>query len=224
MTEERLAEIIINYLHDLHWDVYQEVALKQFDGRADIVAVQNNRVWVIETKMTMCLTVIAQAMNWQRMAHWVSVAVPLQRKEKDMHYGQKICRKFGIGVLRASEGNVSEKVEPVLFRKAEANRFLEGLCEEHKTFAKAGNAGGYFFSPYQKTCRDIVKIVTEHPGIMLKELIDSVDHHYASDSSAKSSISHWVHAGKIKGITLKREGKFLRFYPDDQIQSIQRAV
>ena len=48
IKETEIAEIVIDWLEKQHWDVYQEVPVNS--GFADIFAVRNGLVWVIETK------------------------------------------------------------------------------------------------------------------------------------------------------------------------------
>ena len=60
---------------------------------------------------------------------------------------------------------------------------------------------------------DIARTVHANPGINLKSLIEKVDHHYASASSARASLRYWAEAGKIKGIRMGKDWKLARFYP-----------
>jgi len=43
-SEVELAEIIIQYLKELGWEIYQEVQIASFGNTADIVAVKNNLI------------------------------------------------------------------------------------------------------------------------------------------------------------------------------------
>ncbi len=103
-------------------------------------------------------------------------------------------------------------MKPKLHRKSRTNWITDKLTEEHKTFAEAGTSGQHY-TPYRRTCRELKAYVGRYPGCNLKELIEGVNHHYASMTSAKSSISKWVQMGEIPGIRCEREGKLLRFYP-----------
>ena len=60
---------------------------------------------------------------------------------------------------------------------------------------------------------DIARTVHTNPGINLKSLIEKVDHHYASASSARASLRYWAEAGKIEEIRMGKDWKFMRFYP-----------
>ena len=50
----------------------------------------------------------------------------------------------------------------------------------------------------------------------MKDAIDGIRHHYASDSGARASISQYLQIPDqtiIPGIVCKKEGRFLRLYP-----------
>lgn len=212
MTESELAAKIVKWLNEQHYDVYQEVGARM--GVADIVAVMDRRIWVIESKTSLSLRVMEQAHRWIPYAHWVSCAVPYNSGHG---YAELVCRHFGIGVLRVSMLNASyshhditESVPPALNRRA-VTRHIR-LVEQQKTYAVAGNNNGSHWSPYKQTCASILSYVAEHPGCCLKELVENIDHHYASRSGAKQCISHWVQAGKVPGIRSERDGRYLRFF------------
>ncbi|MFH0972067.1 MAG: hypothetical protein V1835_05890 [Candidatus Micrarchaeota archaeon] len=223
MKETDLAEKVIEYLHHNRWKVYQEVQLWRGSKRADIVAAQGPLLWVIETKLTLSLSLIYQALQWRKDAHFVSIAIPAPGRHSN-GAGNYFCRKEGIGILAVDvfrTDPVYERLRPVLFRKAHIEHIKSHLCDQQKTFAKAGNAEGKYWTPYQETCQNINAAVRLQPGIILKDLIDTVKHHYASKASATSSISHWAQGGKIKGIRCERDGRFLRFYPEECDQKEQ---
>jgi hypothetical protein len=90
------------------------------------------------------------------------------------------------------------------------------LCAEHKRFEAAGSPNGRHWSTWQFTCQQAVQAVRERPGLSLRELIDGIDHHYSSDSSARSAMSHWIREGRVPGIEIRREGRFVRLYPADE--------
>lgn len=212
MIEADLAAKIVKWLNEQHYEVYQEVAGR--DGIADIVAMMDRRLWVIETKTSLGLAVMQQAHRWKPYAHWVSVGVPFNSGHG---FPEMVCRQFGIGVLRvsmrqSSYSDITESVSPRLNRKAVTKNIR--LCEEQKTHAVAGNNNGSHWSPYKQTCSGIVDYVKDHPGCCLKELVENVRHHYSSRSGAKQCIAYWAQAGKVPGIRCERAGRHLRFYAD----------
>lgn len=55
--------------------------------------------------------------------------------------------------------------------------------------------------------------VKAHPGCTMHELVQAVDHHYSRDSTAKSSLYKWIHAGLI-GVEL-RDGALYPATPEE---------
>lgn len=218
-SEADLARRVVAWLENQHWDVYQEVQPRRLSHTADIVAVQNRIVWVIECKTSFGLSVIAQAHRWSWLAHYVSVAVPAPTRNTGGEYAMAglIVRGFGIGHLSISEygdwASVDEQVKPRLARTASTDYILESLTPEHKTFAEAGNNKSQRWSPFQQTCRSVRQAVELRPGISMKDLIGTVETHYHSTSTARSCLKHWIEAGKVAGVRMERDGRFLRLYP-----------
>lgn len=223
MTESDLARKVVMWLNEQHYEVYQEVASHR--GIADIVAVMGGRLWVIETKTSMSLSVMAQAHRWQPYAHWVSVGVPYNSGHG---FPQKICQHFGIGIVRVKmteasyrHSDVIETLPAQLHRRALIKNWR--FHEEQKTYAVAGNNNGSHWSPYKQTCSAIVSYVKDHPGCCLKEVVENIRHHYASRSGAKQCLSYWAQAGKVPGIRCDRDGRYLRFYlTDAQKEALDR--
>jgi hypothetical protein len=211
-SEADLARAVVGYLEDLHWDVYQEVS----DGehRADIVAVQAPLVTVVETKKSLTFDVIAQATRWHGRAHRVFVAVPYAKWSGGRQLAFRVCEERGIGVLLCQQGyagaaSVSEQVAPRLNRRIRDGLAAE-LRPEHKTFAAAGSASGGHYTAFKGTCRALLRAAQEKPGSTLKELIDSIEHHYATPSSARTHLARWIEDGGIPGLGLEREGRVAR--------------
>jgi hypothetical protein len=201
VLETDVAKQVIAYLSDLRWEVFQEVTGQQ--GRADIVARQGSIIWIIETKTTFGLPVIEQARRWIPHAHRVSVGTPRYPGQ----FAQEVCRNFGIGIICSGRDarDVSEPLNPRLNRKPWK---MPKLCEEHKTYAEAGTNGGGYFTPFRRTIRIIEDLMREHPqGIKMKDLVDQVDHHYASNSSARQHLSKWLIGGHIPGYGIRQEGR-----------------
>ncbi|MCE5309649.1 MAG: hypothetical protein LLG20_18600 [Acidobacteriales bacterium] len=192
---------------------------------ADIVAVQNRHVWVIECKLQFGVDVIEQALRWMHDAHWVSVAVPKPRRGTYTRPGYKrswllerLCRDHGVGIIQVARDyqwecpTVDEDLDAHINRHAEANRILEVLSPEHQTFAPAGSAEGHKWTPFQRTCAELRRVVAEHPGIPVKEAIALLrESHYANTSSARACLTHWAEQGKIRGVCLRRDGRKLSF-------------
>ena len=209
-NESEFATEVIEWLKDYRWEVYQEV---QFHEKiADIVAVQNNIVWVVETKLTSTLKVIEQAEYWIPYSNYVSVATPIR---KGQWMFDRILTMLGIGRL-SGRFEIREDISPKLNRKALSKRILNILTPEHKTFAMAGNADGNRITPFKRTCTAIVREVEKNPGITIKELIERIKTHYATPASARICITKWIGTKHIN-IRFERDSKKLRLYPKEKI-------
>lgn len=238
MKETEVAAPVVEYLRHLGWDVYQEVQNGCAGKIADIVAVLDGRIWVVESKTSLNLDLISQAIHWQRHAHWVSVAIPAAKRRpyRDIGPGRKLAlrllRDNGIGVFRVNAGEIIHDTfdsPPRLNRwglhwddatlsprrwHLDSIKVLRGaLRDEHRHWATAGNADGQRWSPWKATCKRAERFVKDNPGTSLKDLIDGIEHHYRKDSTARSSMSQWIQQGKVPGIEARREGRLIRLYP-----------
>ena len=210
LSEQQLAEIMVQYLSDNGWDVYQEVELFSHSIRADIVALCNGKVWVIECKVSLSLDAIKQAFEWLGYSHIVSVACSYANHGLML---ERFLNHFGIGLIHIrsdySHNECNEVIEPKIYRVPRATStqiLLRGLHPEHKTFAKAGSQGGYF-SKFSRTKQQLIGYIKANPGCLMKEAIKILGKmHYASPTSAKVSLTKWIYEGYIKEIEF-RDGK-----------------
>ncbi len=208
-SELELAREVVSWLLADDWEVYQEVQIHTHGKVADIVAVRHGIVWIIEAKLSASLSLMEQAIYWLHEAHYVSVAIPQGRTNKVF---SDYLRWKGIGILSVGIRTVIQITDPRLLRRPTHKRILKRLTEQHKTFAAAGNADGKRWTPFQQTSRNVQRRVSEEPGITLKKLIDGLEHHYATASSARSSLSKWIQGGVIEGVELRIESGKCRLY------------
>lgn len=191
-TESDLIKNLIPCLQDWGWDIYQEV--EGPGGRVDIVAARGRIQWAIEAKLSFGLPVIEQAHNWRTRCHYSSVAIPSGAGTGNFARG--ICQHHGIGILRVQMwdvGCVTEAAKPRLNRRPLPLK----LYEEQKTFCDAGSNRGGHWTPFKRTCRNLVDAVTKEPGMEFKSLIKVLDHHYSSLSSARSCLLKFITTGVI---------------------------
>ena len=191
-TESDLIKNLIPCLQDWGWEIYQEV--EGPGGRADIVAARGNLQWAIEAKLSFGLPVIAQAVNWRPRCHYSSIAVPSNCRSGGL--AREICLERGIGILSVQvweEGAVQERVKPMLNRRPLPLK----LYEEQKTFCEAGSNRGGHWTPFKRTCRNLIQAVHANPGIEFKALVKVLDHHYSSLSTARSCLLKFITTGVI---------------------------
>lgn len=209
-TEAQLGEGVVRWLEDLKLDVYQEVELKWTGGRCDVVAIRDERwVWTIELKMRFGLEVLAQAERWLRCgyAHRSSIAIPTPPATDALRLGMQIADTLGVGILVCGGefGPVNELMAPRFLRAPQSGALLSALEEGHKTAAKAGTNGGGHWTPFRSTCRALSEFVAANPGAKLKDAIDGIKHHYASNASARAHLSHWIDRGLVEAVELRRD-------------------
>lgn len=214
MKEIDLAKKVIIYLENLNYDIYQEVQIGQ-GRRADIVAIQDNISWIIETKLSLSMKLLEQALIQRYHAHYISIAIP---DKKINRVAEIFMHDYGIGGLKLinpkySDWYIVEFCEPRLNRKiGHYNDIRKWVNDRHKYYAEAGNNMGEYWTPFKETTDEIYRYVKSNPGCSLKELIDNINHHYHSSASAKSSIARWIHRGVIKNISIKKNGKYIQLY------------
>ena len=173
----------------------------------------------VETKQSLSLALICQAMERRRSARRVFVAAPYTRHMNDV---EMLCRELGIGLLQVSTAEPGYGSTPVQER-CESRRWnrkpvalAAELSPEHKTHARAGTSGGGRWTPFRNTAEQVSRIVRAQPGITLKAVIDQIRHHYASSSSARSTLAARIESGLIAGVRLDRSTKgALRLQPTE---------
>ncbi len=219
LTEVDVAKPVVEHLGAMGWTVYQEVQPDWGSCVADIVAtMQVGRVLVVhvvEVKRSLTFSVLAQAARWQPFAHYVTVAVKGAPDSNGRRFAKRCMREYGIGLLNVFGGPISDdgvgSVPPRLNSWPRPLPCRKGwpdiLCDEQKTWAPAGSANGNHFTTYRRTVVGARKILTEHGPLTAKELVKLLDHHYASDQSARQCLINGVRKGWIDGIAIDETAK-----------------
>lgn len=211
--EEKLAAQVVAWLKAQHWDVYQEVQKVRFGPVADIVGAFGALRWVVECKMTLSLALLEQALMWERQAHFISVAIPQSQGSRGRAAARRFCDQNGIGMV-AVGSYVQVYTRPAMRRYAASWE----LHEAQKTYAPAGNASGRHWTPFAETCDRLKTLLMSEPGLPLSEALAKIDHHYASDATARATISHYLRKrpGVVRGIECRREGRYLKLYLEEK--------
>ena len=196
MSEQELAAILVSYLENDGWEVFQEVDTEHW-GIADIIAKRDGIIWAIETKTSLNLDVMQQAWRKRPHAHFISVAFPAPRRRAE-DFATQVCKTMGIGILHISSG-VLERNKGVAFKKI-GTAISSRLREEHKTYAKAGSAKGGYWTPYKDTCEKLLAVVQAEPGIRVKDAVLKIQHHYKTNTTAAACLVKWSARGTVPGI------------------------
>jgi hypothetical protein len=204
-TEEDLAAVVVAWLEAMGADVYQEVEIVSRGIRADIVAKVRAEIWIIETKTSVSLALIEQAMERRRYAHRVYIAAPAYKARA----GVSLCRELGIGVLDVRLGDPGSTWDLPGVRELVPSRrwnsrpvkLAAKLRPEHKTSARAGAPTGGHWTPFRDTIRKLEAKVRAAgaEGITIKDAI-ATKNHYASAAGARSSLATWVRDGRLAGV------------------------
>jgi hypothetical protein len=182
-------------------------------------------LWIIECKKSLGLEVLDQLIYWQRrgFAHYFSAATFLKRAPGGRSFGNTIHSEtvgfmmdhfdFGWLGVHPEHLSVERNREAGLHRLPPSWLGTMGsyLHPDQQTRLGAGSTGGNMSTPFQRTCDRLRELVLEHGQIAPKEAIAQMDHHYQTESSARSSLIVWAAKGKIRGVRLKREGRAVYF-------------
>jgi hypothetical protein len=209
-SEAELATVVIAWLEALGADVYQEVELLHRGMRADIVARVRAELWIIETKTSVSLVLIEQAMERRRFAHRVYIAAPTYRARA----GLPICEALGIGLLGVTVAGgieaTSEYDEPQVTMRVQGRRWntqpvalSRRLAPQHKKHARAGAQTGGHWSPFRRTIERLAQEVAASPGIALNAAVAGIEHHYRSNAGARTSLAAWIREGKVPGVEIR---------------------
>lgn len=193
--EQVLARHVVTWLQAQHWDVYEEVKINRWKhGIADIVAVREPLVWVIECKRSLTMAVLAQAFRWKALKRSIAVLRPAtDRKSSCRDFSHRVCSEFGIGLIEVGRtGQVYETITAPITRgfRQESEWIRETVNEGHQRSAKAGSSRGGFWTPYKDTMRQVRVVVSNHPGCTLTDIMSYLDaHHYHTDAAARTCIA-----------------------------------
>jgi hypothetical protein len=222
ITEVELAKKIIEWLELNGWEVFQEVRKEWGHPTADIVAQKDNITWVIETKTSFTLDVMEQADYWVGKANQVSIGIPSGTTKgwRDHAFRTKVCKHLGVGILiYGPDPNdrynlyphiVQIKLEPLKANKC-SHDWSKILKPEHKTYCEAGaTSAKHRFTPFRNTLDQLIVVVRDNPGIILKDAVGLIKHHYKKDTTAEKSLYTFIHDGVIKELEFKYDPEINR--------------
>ena len=210
MNEAELAQILVNEVEQQGYETYKEVCASGSNIRCDcfVVKRENGKIVetiAVETKTSFTLKVINQAYLWMPHAHKVYVGIPpAKRSDRSSRYfALEVCKKFGIGVYEIWEnGIVKQLVAPATNHCPD----LPVLYEQQKDYS-AGNDTSSYYTAFKHTIGQF-NAVMESKGFsaLLNEVIAEIDHHYASPTSARSTVQKYIKTGVIPGYRIEKVG------------------
>ena len=113
---------------------------------------------------------------------------------KARKFAIKICDALGIGVFEYGAKGIKESKTEKLNNKAK----LPPLYEEQKG-SVAGNDTGQFFTSFKNTVNKLNEYMNDKEESSMVDVIKNIEHHYKSDTSAKSSLKKMIERKVIKG-------------------------
>jgi len=226
--------ILEKWLTQQGWEVYKEVQIGRSNFAInDIVAVRDWKktklIWTIEGKMSLGHKVVEQAFQARRHSHFVSVATPnfIENLVLD-----KFCKVFGVGRIAvkpdvdktfsytnymegSSKNPVHQLIQPYLHRKADTKALLKVLHPEMKKSVAGSKDGGYV-TPFSLTILRVKEFLKNKEPQPMKAIIDGIDHHYRTDTTARASIARAINCGYAKGFKKITQGRQTLFTLEDQ--------
>jgi hypothetical protein len=94
MRESEIGASVMAWLENMGWDCYPEAQFESYGNRADIAAVRDGLLWVVECKTTACLALIEQAVEWIGYTHYncASTAISALRHWLEVDKGVRVER------------------------------------------------------------------------------------------------------------------------------------
>lgn len=215
MKESDLAQHIVDHLEKQGYTAYKEVCMRGRGGnaRSDCYFVkyddQENIIETIavETKLNLTLTVIQQADRWRKNANKVYVCVPTTGRKglKSRRFAIKVCKSLGIGVYQLDKTcTIKESV-----CSEHTNKYTIPPLYEQQKDSVAGNDQSEFYTAFKHTVNQIHSFMEDKEQHNWSDLITEIDHHYKTDTSAKSALKKMIGGSVIEGYYLgKIEKKF----------------
>jgi Holliday junction resolvase-like predicted endonuclease len=218
VKETDIAEVVITWLTEQNWTVYQEVEFRHSGGVADIVAERNGILWIIECKTSYTFTVLEQASRWP--VHYRSVAVPRSREKRDIRVARDY---YQVGVIYVDLDGFTksayEDLAPRLFTKHRktVKEYLSQLTDLHKTYTRAGSPGGYHLTPYKRTMMDVQKVIANNPGCTVAFLHSQLGSmHYANKQSFQGNVLKCLQSFESEWCRVEASGSQCKLYIREQ--------
>lgn len=211
MKESELALKFIEFFND-QYEVYKEVPVA--GSIVDFVAATDLIKIAVEVKLEFGLKVIEQAFYHRTYFNYSYVAVPKAKRGHSRHFIYKICRDLEIGVLEYNEisDEILEAVKPKLNRRKSKVKLLD--------YMKESVAGSQYdrITAFSNTIREIVNYLKRRQdGEKMDVVLNSVNFHWNTLSSAKSCIYQWCRKGVITEFRLEN-GRLYLIKKDDGIK------
>lgn len=198
--EAKLAKLVVEHFEKLGYTTYKEVSLAGGGTiRADVYCKNDKETIAIEIKMNMGLKIIEQGFKWREHANKVYIVLPSKRIN---HFSEQICQDYGIGLLLVTNsGHFTERVTPSITKEPQEPQLFE-----EQLLSEASNNKGEFVTPFKITVTKLMDYVGDQK-LVLKNVVENIDHHYRTNDSAIGCIKQMVKIGVIDMKITKENNK-----------------
>ena len=200
MKESDLADIVIKEYESNGYEIYSEVIYKSGGKRADIIAVKGDEYIVIETKMSMNMTLLEQGFFWKDKVHKVFICVPSKRKLN--RFAVQICDDLGIGIYIYRKGDLILMNDSTICDDPD----LPKLHDQQKD-SISGSKGGGYVTPFSLTRQKLVEYIIETGECSLHSVISKLEQKYKSIHSRKSAIKKLINTNVINELSIFKKGR-----------------
>ena len=174
MLETELFQPVREFLENQGYQVKGEI------GAIDCFAMKKEESIAVELKTSITLKLIYQAIERQKIADFVYIAIP--KSAMKSHQSQTksfllLLRRLSIGLLVISSQGVEVLLEAKDYdlslsksRNKQAKYKLQSEFKNRKNNENIGGMKGKKLTFYKEQALEILQIVYNHPGISLKEI------------------------------------------------------
>lgn len=192
-SEAEVAHIIELWLKGQGWTVYKEVKPKTGTTIADIVAIKDGEIWIVETKLHFGTQVLEQAYKWSKVAHKVSIGIPAN------NYANIVLNHFmnshGIGQILVyaptndRPGYCKNHIDATKKDDPPYKAYILGSLHEKQLDSVAGVKGGGYVTPYSLTIDNVKEFLKTNGPSTMEQIVSGIKHHYTSKTSAINTLT-----------------------------------
>ncbi len=209
MLETELFHPVKELLENQGYQVKGEI------GAIDVFAMKQDESIAVELKTSITLKLIYQAVERQKIADFVYIAIP--KSAMTSHKGQTksfllLLRRLSIGLLVVSKNGVEVLLEAKDYdlsisknRNKKAKNKLYSEFKNRKNDDNLGGMKGKRITFYREQALEILHIIHSHPGISPKE-IKILTKNTKTSSILQKNYYGWFHRLERGSYTLSEKG------------------
>lgn len=186
--EADLAPLVVQFLQQQGYEIYQEVRLGGVGASiVDVIGKRGNLLHGVELKRNLSLSVIRQAHRNREDVHFSSVAIAARRhplyghviRNENRNFAIDVCRDYKLGVFEVflEEDKITETVPAQRITGHEeyvGNTIIPLLHNNQRLnsgYANAGTKGGGYHTPYKEMIKTVKSFIQAHPGCEIISII-----------------------------------------------------